>query len=317
MARGSIVSWLNSDDLYLPGAVRAAVDGFRRDPTAGAVYGEGYLIDRLGEITSRFPCTEPLNLWKLVHLSDYILQQTTYFRKDVLDDVGYLDDRLHYAMDWDILIRIGMKYPLTYIPKYMGCLREYPEAKSFAGGSERIRELRAMLQRHTRMLVPPGYIVYGLDTYHQIWCARIEELLTPALRPLSSKIEKWLREFAARVIGRTIREAQGLYVDGWAARRLRYMLPPGHGHIIVEGHLPDWDALRGQVLRVRSDGRCLGEFPLSAGEFRLTIEVPTSRPAKLINLDIVARRWIVLGRLPLHGDRRPLAYQLKAIRWSE
>ena len=48
MACGSILSWLNSDDLYLPGAIQTAVSAFERSPGAGAVYGEGYLIDRDG-----------------------------------------------------------------------------------------------------------------------------------------------------------------------------------------------------------------------------------------------------------------------------
>src|SRR5690349_15995087 len=33
-ARGKVLSWLNSDDLYLPGAIRTAVDGFARNPQA-------------------------------------------------------------------------------------------------------------------------------------------------------------------------------------------------------------------------------------------------------------------------------------------
>jgi hypothetical protein len=37
-------------------------------------------------------------------------------------------------MDWDILIRLGKRYPVEYIPAYMACLREHPEAKTFAGG---------------------------------------------------------------------------------------------------------------------------------------------------------------------------------------
>src|SRR5882672_4102859 len=57
-ARGAIVSWLNSDDLFLPGAIRAAAERFQRNPTAGAVYGDGYLINHAGEISSRFPFTE-------------------------------------------------------------------------------------------------------------------------------------------------------------------------------------------------------------------------------------------------------------------
>ena len=85
LARGEIVAWLNSDDLLLPGAVRKAVNACQANPQAGAIYGEGYLIDRSGETTGRFPCTEAFNLWKLVHLSDYILQQTVFFKKRVLD----------------------------------------------------------------------------------------------------------------------------------------------------------------------------------------------------------------------------------------
>jgi len=245
MARGGVVAWLNSDDLYLPGSVRTAVETLENSPAAGAVYGDGYLIDHSGQILCRFPCTEAFNLWKLVYLSDYILQQTVYFRRDVLDQVGYLDEDLHYTMDWDILIRIGMRYPLEYIRKYMGCLREYPGAKTSTGGALRIRELRDMLARHTGTRYSPGYIVYGLDTYHQIWCRKIEQLFTPTLRPLSTMAQSAIRFGAGLIIGQTISRSQGLYSDGWAGRLLRYMLPPGNGQLIIEGSLPGWGHLIG------------------------------------------------------------------------
>src|SRR5260370_29674382 len=48
MAKGEIVSWLNSDDLILPGAVSLAVRAFERDSEVMAVYGEGYLINEAG-----------------------------------------------------------------------------------------------------------------------------------------------------------------------------------------------------------------------------------------------------------------------------
>src|SRR5262245_18944056 len=67
MAKGEIVAWINSDDSLVPGAVAHAVRAFVHHPEAGAVYGEGYLIDRAGRITSRFPATEPFNLWKLIY----------------------------------------------------------------------------------------------------------------------------------------------------------------------------------------------------------------------------------------------------------
>jgi glycosyltransferase involved in cell wall biosynthesis len=165
MAKGSVLAWINSDDLILPDAVRHAVEGLDRHPAAGAVYGEGYLIDQDGKTTGRFPWTEPFDLWKLTHLLDYILQQTVYFRREAIEQVGFLREDLHYVMDWDVLIRIGRKYGLQYIPEYMGCLREYPEAKSFAGGRARIQEIGELIGRSS-----PGYRVYALHAYRQLWC---------------------------------------------------------------------------------------------------------------------------------------------------
>jgi hypothetical protein len=307
LARGQLLAWLNSDDLYLPGMIRAAVQGFQKNPTAGAVYGEGYLIDYQGNISSRFPFTEPFNLWKLVYLSDYILQQTVAFRREALDDVGYVNEDLHYVMDWDLLIRIGMKYPLEYIAEYMGCLREYPEAKTFAGGSRRIRELRKMLQRHTGMFLPPGYIVYGLDTHHRIWCESIQRNF-PTLTPIANLLQAAVRSASLSLIGRTVRESQGLYSDGWAGRSLRYMLPPGSSALCLQGELPEWEPLHGQTLRIFANGQSLSEFSVPNGVFKFNVELPHNLQNKVLHLKVTASRWIRAV-----NDRRCLAYKLHAI----
>jgi Glycosyltransferases involved in cell wall biogenesis len=52
MAKGEIVSWLNSDDTILPGAISHAAAAFEKNPSLGAVYGEGYLIDYDGNVKS-------------------------------------------------------------------------------------------------------------------------------------------------------------------------------------------------------------------------------------------------------------------------
>ena len=316
-ARGTILSWLNSDDVYLPGAVRKAVEAFERSPRAGAVYGEGYLMNREGKVTSRFPCTEPMNLWKLIHLSDYILQQTVYFRKAVLDEVGDLDENLHYTMDWDILIRIGRKYPLEYIPEYLGCLREYPEAKSFSGGKERIRELHGLLRRHTGMRLPPGSIVYGLDTYHRIWCAEVERVLGAVGRPVSKKLQTLIRLASGLLIGRAMGE-QGLFPDGWAGPVLHYMLAPGPGNLVMEGYIPETNrVLRRQKVRFLVNGTPLKSVRLQPGDFRLEVELPPNLQNKLLSLEIRAARYFVPTLVPLLGDRRRLSYKLKGVRHVE
>ena len=79
MARGEIVAWLNSDDIFLPNAVSDAVAALLDDPTLRMVYGEGNQIDAAGRTISRFGSTQPFDLWRLVYVSDYILQQTAFF----------------------------------------------------------------------------------------------------------------------------------------------------------------------------------------------------------------------------------------------
>jgi hypothetical protein len=311
MARGNILSWLNSDDLFLPGMIRAVVDGFGEGPNAGAVYGEGYLLDFSGQITGRFPATEPFNLWKLLYLSDYVLQQTVGFRRDVLDEVGYLDEDLHYVMDWDILIRIAIRYPLKYIPTYMGCLREYPEAKSFSGGARRIRELRDMLRRHTGMRFPPGYITYGLDTYRHIWSQRVDRLMANRFDSLSKALQSAIGSAASAVINHVSGESQGLYADGWATRVLRYMLPPGVGSLVIAGTLPDFADVRKQKLSLYINAQYIYQYEISPGPFQLTAEVKESLQGRPLQIKIVAARWF-----RPEGDGRRLAYLLESVRWS-
>lgn len=315
MARGSVLSWLNSDDLYLPGAVRKAVAAWRENPAAGAIYGEGYLMDNDGQITGRFPCTEPFNLWKLVHLSDYVLQQSVYFRRDALDRVGYLDEGLHYTMDWDVLIRIGLQYPLQYIPEYMGCLREYPEAKTSAGGGRRAREIRDMLKRHTSMKISPGYVVYGLDTYQKIWCGYIERACGP-VKPVAKVLQSGVRFAAGTIISRTIQHSQGIYADGWAGPVSRYMLPMAERTLLIEGTLPWIPALGRQTLQVEANGHLLGALDAPQGDFQLTWEVPPELRGKTLRLTITASKSFKPARFGQQGDRRRLAYLLKAIRWA-
>ena len=69
MARGEIVSYLNSDDIILPGAIRRAVEALEADPAIAMVYGDGYQIDIDGATISHFAPTQRFDLWRLSHLS--------------------------------------------------------------------------------------------------------------------------------------------------------------------------------------------------------------------------------------------------------
>jgi glycosyltransferase involved in cell wall biosynthesis len=318
MAKGEVVSWLNSDDVILPGAVSHAVRAFEQNPSLGAVYGEGYQIDINGGVRMRFKATEPFNLWKLIYVWDYILQQTSYFRRSIFDEIGYINEELQYGMDWDLLIRIGKRYPIGYIPELMGCIREYSDAKSFSGGRKRFRELATLMRRHTGVRYPPGYIIYGLDTYSAICCDCLRSWTPRRLEGLSSLVRRAVRGVADLIILRTAETAQGWYPDGWASPNVRYMLGPGSGTVAVRGSWPHFGrGSRKQVLAIRCGGIETASFALPNGDFHFAFDIPAAYAGRLVDLQIRASRWFIPGLRGFSKDFRRLAYILKSISWVQ
>lgn len=298
MACGEVVAWLNSDDVILPGAVAHAVRAFERTPTLGAVYGEGYLIDYDGNVKGRFPATIPFNLWRLIYLEDYILQQTVYFRRSIFEEVGLLNEEFHWGLDWDLLIRIGKRYHIEHIPEYMGCLREYDEAKTFSGGHRRFQELAAIMRSHGERRYPPGYFTYGLETYSSIVCRYLPFGL----------LRRAVRRAAFRLIVHILREAQELYADGCAGGHLRYMFPAGTDRVRIAGLLPNEPRLRGQRLTICCNGSVI-ERDLSFGEFEFEFDCKSRDAREPVRIDVKASKTVAAGA----SNRRRLAYLIHRI----
>ncbi|MER3422188.1 MAG: glycosyltransferase [Nitrospiraceae bacterium] len=145
-ARGEILAWLNSDDVYLPGAIRRAVDYLSRNPHFGMVYGEGHHMAVDGRVIERYP-TEPFNPERLIDTC-YICQPATFIRRNVIEEIGFLDESLNFCMDYDLWIRISRKYALGYMPQYLAQTRFYSESKTLGQRVAVHREALRMLHRH-------------------------------------------------------------------------------------------------------------------------------------------------------------------------
>ena len=316
--KGDILFWINSDDMMLPGAARKAVAALDANPAAGFLYGEGLLIDRDGKVSRQFPHTSPPNLWRLTYVADYILQQSAYFRRWALDDVGYLNENYHYTLDWDLFIRIAKKYPVIYINEPLGCLREYAEAKSFAGGVGRAVEIRDTLRVHTGKSYPPGALLYGADTYRQMCLALVDRYIPKPLRLVAYTLRFGCNFIAGSVMNWAAHRAQGIYPDGWVSGTARWMLPMGRGTIEVAGSLPDWDhALEQQTLTIAADDGPLGVFPVPPGDFRIHIDVGDRFAARAPELILRAARWAIPQIHSLDLEIRRLAYRLDSIHWLD
>ncbi len=314
-SRGSILAWLNSDDVYLPGAVRSAVEQLAGQPDAAMVYGDGYLIDESGRVTGRFPATEPFDLWKLVYVLDYILQPSAFFRRDAVEAVGYLDEHLHWGMDWDLFIKIGKRFRVDYLPKPLASLREHRSAKTSSGGRQRLSELVDVMHRHGSRRCPPARVAYATDTYFRLVFGLLDRI--PIWRWSTLRRARGLLERTTyNAVGRICRAAQGVDADGWVGPRAHFMLrrPRSSRRILVRGTLPGEARSRPPIrLRALVDGVDLGERSVTASEeFEAVWPLPPSGPDPHV-VEVELRCRSRARGVSLRDHRRARVFQLKRI----
>jgi len=145
-ARGRIVAYLNSDDFYLPGAVAEAVGFLDRHPEIALVYGEGYHTDAQGRFLERY-YTEPFDFQRLAEIC-FICQPAVFFRRVLLSTIGYLDPSLHYCMDYDYWMRVGKRYTIGHLPRYLAGSRLHSEGKTLSKRVEMHHEILETVLRH-------------------------------------------------------------------------------------------------------------------------------------------------------------------------
>ena len=106
-ASGTIVAYLNSDDLYFPDTVERVVRYFNDHPAADLVFGNCRYIDDEGK--ELFIRKYPSFRWRLYSVLDgsTIPQQSCFWRRRLVKRVGYFDERFRMAGDFEFFIRAG------------------------------------------------------------------------------------------------------------------------------------------------------------------------------------------------------------------
>ncbi len=111
-ANGEVLAWLNSDDLYLPGAVRRAVNILADHPEVGFVFGDALSIDPQGKPLKHLQG----HAWKLLDLMRFriLTQPAVFIRREALEKVGFLDASYHFMLDHHLWLRLAMHHPFQY-----------------------------------------------------------------------------------------------------------------------------------------------------------------------------------------------------------
>jgi glycosyltransferase involved in cell wall biosynthesis len=108
-SRGKYVAFLDADDLWLPGKLAAQIPLLDRDHEIGLIYSDWTVVPEQGEVEPSYlrnrPSASGYVFDDLVQCG-FILTSGTVVRRSCLDDVGYFDETLSIAQDYDLWLRI-------------------------------------------------------------------------------------------------------------------------------------------------------------------------------------------------------------------
>ena len=136
-SNGEIIGWLNSDDIYYPGALKTVLDFFASHPEVQILYGDADHIDEQDDIIGPYP-TEDWNYERLLETS-FICQPAVFFRRSLVEKVGLLDTKLQYCLDYEYWLRVGKALPMVNLPIKLAGSRLYDDTKTL-GSRRKVHE---------------------------------------------------------------------------------------------------------------------------------------------------------------------------------
>jgi glycosyltransferase involved in cell wall biosynthesis len=125
---GDLLTWLNSDDVLLPGALRHVGERFARRQVEW-IAGSCLWVDPEGNVARAArgtPWSGALARRGLVNVGG----PSSFFTRELLTRAGPIDERFHYMMDTELWLRFaraGARFDA--LPRYLWALRLHPAAK--------------------------------------------------------------------------------------------------------------------------------------------------------------------------------------------
>lgn len=325
---GDVIGWLNSDDLYAPGAVERAVAHFAAHPDHMMVYGEAIWIDGAGRTIGRYPTERPEGGIERFLKGCFICQPTVFLRRAALERIGLLDEDLHSAMDFDLWVRAFRAFPgrIGFIPALQAMSRLHGMTKTERDRARVMVEGMTVLARHFGSAPPAwihSYVGEALAAHLTDETAplppirRLARAVLPLLRPEDrAGLRPWRRGNAPLRLA-TEQVAVDIHADGWThpetTIRLRRKAQPET--VVVVGY--NQRPLAGPMtVTALKDGRPVRQLVVPQGaKFELLLPLPpAAHDGAMETIGLTCAPFFVPNRVdPGSGDGRTLGFSVDRV----
>jgi len=117
-AQGDYIAFIDADDLWTADKLEAQYKALQDNPQAALAYSWTDWIDESGELLKRGSyITESGDVLSKLLLNDFVANGSNpLIRRQALLDVGGFDESLSNAHDWEMWLRLAMRYPFVAVP---------------------------------------------------------------------------------------------------------------------------------------------------------------------------------------------------------
>ena len=313
---GQIFTFLNADDTYLPGAISKVARQFRENPAAGMIYGEAYHVREDGEIIDRYP-TLPFDRHELIR-GCFICQPAAFMLREAFSQAGMLNADLHYALDYELWMRISKIYRVLKIDDFLANSRMHLANKTLAHRTEVYREVFSVLKLHFGY-VPfqwtIGRACYALSGRDQFFepspATPLCYLLSLVLGTLHNPRQpvRFCREWLTALgLGQRF---TGRWNDGWISRRYETerSVADDCEEVVIKGRHEA--RIRGALrLTVGINRKEIGEVDLVRhGPFEIRLNCPPEFWGRNCWVSVVANKTF----RPMKGDYRRVSCRIDSL----
>ncbi len=195
LARGEVIGFLNSDDLYRPDVLAAVVARLEQEKETDAVAGRAvYFVEERGARRFFRPTRllTPENLWRELTYGDPAFN-AWFFRRRVFERLGPLDTTYRIAGDRDFLLRFALAgLRLSPLDQIVYAYRVHPASLSL---STDWRRFLAVAEENLRLA--EAYLLHlPPEGQHWMGLAQVRDTITAASRSLRSGRWADFRRFA-------------------------------------------------------------------------------------------------------------------------